>query len=133
MKNEEQNLKINIMKPARILAWLDLLNSGKANDKKKQVLQAIQSLGRATIDDIVSLTKMPMRTVSGRLSELTDMGLIRVVHKVKRGERILSVYEYVHDKMEQERLREEILIKKWKQAKKRYEELDHFVKEINRK
>ena len=59
----------------------------KANDKLKptqqEVLQALKELGTATSKRIAKKLRKPLHAISGRITELKDMGLIEVVGKVK--------------------------------------------------
>ena len=59
----------------------------KANNKLKptqqEVLQALKELGTATSKRIAKKLRKPLHAISGRITELKDMGLIEVVGKVK--------------------------------------------------
>ena len=59
----------------------------KANDKLKptqqEVLQVLKELGTATSKRIAKKLHKPLHTISGRITELKDMGLIEVIGKVK--------------------------------------------------
>ena len=59
----------------------------KANDKlkpaQKDVLQVLKELGTATSKRIAKKLNKPLHAISGRITELKDMGLIEVIGKVK--------------------------------------------------
>ena len=59
----------------------------KANDKLKptqqEVLQALKELGTATSKRIAKKLSKPLHAISGRITELKDMGLVEVIGKVK--------------------------------------------------
>jgi len=59
----------------------------KANNKlgpaQKEVLEALKELGKATSKGIAKKLRRPLNTISGRITELIDMGLIEVIGKVK--------------------------------------------------
>ena len=59
----------------------------KANDKlkpaQKEVLQVLKELGTATSKRIAKKLNKPLHAISGRITELKDMGLVEVIGKVK--------------------------------------------------
>ena len=59
----------------------------KANNKLKptqqEVLQALKELGTATSKNIAKKLHKPLHAISGRITELKDMGLVEVIGKVK--------------------------------------------------
>jgi len=59
----------------------------KANNKlgpaQQEVLQALKELGKATSKGIAKKLKKPLNSISGRITELIDMGLIEVIGRVK--------------------------------------------------
>jgi len=59
----------------------------KANNKlgpaQKEVLQALKELGTATSKKIAKKLHKPLHAISGRVTELIDMGLVEVIGKVK--------------------------------------------------
>jgi len=59
----------------------------KANNKlgpaQQEVLEALKELGKATSKRIAKKLGKPLNTISGRITELIDMGLVEVIGKVK--------------------------------------------------
>ena len=66
------------MTRSQITAFIDMSNSGKRMTQKHKVYQAFRHLDCRTLDEAYHrCTPMKMASVSGRLSELLDMGLLR--------------------------------------------------------
>ncbi len=67
----------------------------KANNKlkptQKEVLKALLELGTATSKRIAKKLHKPLHAISGRITELKDMGLVEVIGKVKEGRTSFSL------------------------------------------
>ena len=58
--------------------------------KRLQVLRTVCDLERATLKEIVDRSKLPIQTVSGRLAELKQGGMIYGTAEVRDGCRVLA-------------------------------------------
>ena len=57
--------------------------NNKLRPAQEEVLQALKELGTATSKRIAKKLKKPLHAISGRITELRDMGLIEVIGKIK--------------------------------------------------
>ena len=64
-------------------AYEYLKRENKLKPTQQEVLQALKELGTATSKKIAKKLHKPLHTISGRITELKDMGLIEVIGKVK--------------------------------------------------
>ena len=66
------------MTRSQIVAFIDMANSGKRLTQKHKVYRAFRHLNCRTLEQAHQhCSPMKMASVSGRLSELLDMGLLR--------------------------------------------------------
>ena len=64
-------------------AYEYLKTNNKLGPAQQEVLQALKELGKATSKGIAKKLKKPLNSISGRITELIDMGLIEVIGRVK--------------------------------------------------
>ena len=64
-------------------AYEYLKKNNKLKPAQKAVLQALKELGTATSKNIAKKLHKPLHAISGRITELKDMGLVEVIGKVK--------------------------------------------------
>ena len=104
------------MTEAQNLSYKYLLKSGKVKNHYEAILLLLQDKC-LTIYDIKTMLKLPISSVSGRVSELCDKGLIKVDRKVKNkyGE-WKSLYTSTY-KGEQERLKQSRKLEKIRRCK----------------
>jgi len=76
-------------------AYEYLKKSGVLTQSQQKVYFKLLELGRATGEKIASKLNRPYHTISGRLTELRNAGLIKIVDRIKKeGSRTsLRVYE----------------------------------------
>jgi Mn-dependent DtxR family transcriptional regulator len=104
------------MTKAQELTYKSLIKSGKVKNHYEAILLLLQDKC-LTIYDIKTMLKLPVSSVSGRVSELCDQGLLKVDRKVKnRHKEWKSLYTTTH-KGEQERLKQSRRLEKIRRCK----------------
>ena len=99
------------MTRSQITAFIDLANSGERMTQKHKVYRAFRHLDCRTLDEAHQrCAPMKMASVSGRLSELLDMGLLREDTTIDG--RFIPVHT-MDDVNEQIRRRDHDRFKKW--------------------
>lgn len=73
------------------------LEDGTIEGNRLKVLDLIKGYPYLTNPDIIDVLKMPHQSVTSATSLLQDLGLIKVVSDVKKGNRMYSVFGYVKD------------------------------------
>jgi hypothetical protein len=63
---------------AQYLTYQELVESGKLSKNRQKVYMAIKRLNEPTLYSISLVTMLPEKTVSGRISELMDLGIVEV-------------------------------------------------------
>ena len=76
------------------------LSNGNYRSKRQQVFDLINN-GYTTIEQIMFRSGLPEKTISGRLTELNNLGRIKVFRTGK-----LSFYSVVTDEIEQTQIKE---------------------------
>jgi len=66
-------------------AYEYLKRENKLKPSQEEVYKSLLELGSATSKRIAKKLKKPLHAISGRITELKDMGLIEVIGKVKEG------------------------------------------------
>ena len=126
---------------AKRTTYIDNIASGKITTNTLMVLHYIKNNCNVTICDtheIRAILKMPHQSVTAVISNLMDLGMIKITGEVKRGNQTYSAYAYVSDRMEQQDLEYQRKAEKYhlwlKQGMKEYTELmtDEMVKELSR-
>ena len=64
-------------------AYEYLKKSGVLTQRQQEVYFKLLELGRATGKEIASKLKKPYHTISGRLTELRNAGLIKIIDRIK--------------------------------------------------
>ena len=72
-------------------AYEYLKENNKLKPMQKKVLKTLLELGTATSDVIAKKLQRPLHAISGRITELKDMGLIEVIGKVRKGKTSYSL------------------------------------------
>jgi DNA-binding MarR family transcriptional regulator len=74
---EQETIKLNIMR-ASYQNFLQQINSGKITTDKQRVYQAIKKNPNITLRELRKTLKMKHQTVSARLSDLLDLGVVEI-------------------------------------------------------
>ena len=77
---------------AKTQTFLDYVNSGKRDTDKAKVYFWILHCKLTDIRQISLNARLPEKTVSGRLSELMEMGVIKVFDTFQEGKSTFSMY-----------------------------------------
>ena len=99
------------MTRSQVIAFVDLANSGKQLTQKHKVYRAFRYLNCRTLEEAHQrCAPMKMASVSGRLSELLDMGLIREWTTVAGNFETLHTIDQVNEQIAR---RDHERFKKW--------------------
>jgi len=124
---------------AKRTTYIDNMASGKITNNTLIVLHYIKNNCKVTICDtheIRAILKMPHQSVTAIISNLLDLGIVKITGEVKRGNQTYSAYAYVSDSMEQIDLEYQRKAEKYhlwlKQGMKEYTNLmsDEMVKQL---
>lgn len=103
---------------AKVKTWIRNVENGMIKSTTERVLLEIKNVGKSNTDlftyqttgiDTETLRNrlgMAHQTLTSRLSELQDNGLIKVIGEKQGDDSVYSVYTYVSDSIERETLAE---------------------------
>ena len=103
---------IKAISKAKRESYIRLINSGELKTKTIKVLAYIKKWQKCKYNDEAYTSicstyalrndlNMPHQTITGIISNLLDIGIIKIVAEEKVGKNVYSIYEYVEDVNEQ--------------------------------
>ena len=120
------------MTNASRLQYLEQLYTGDLDNNIVSILDYIHKEGRKNTHELRSELVYPHQTLTSGLSNLMDLGLIKVVDTISivlnERNRTYSVYEYVHEEAEQINLENKRTLEKAKAWLKGYEKYGKILK-----
>lgn len=116
------------MTNAKRKSFKDQNKSGKAKSQEKRIIGYFEKkMNGVTICDLINDLGLLHQTVTGRITHLTDEGIIYVNGEKEQNNITYSTYSYVTDLEERERLMEQRKVEKYehwlKSGLKNYAEL----------
>lgn len=121
-------MKAKLTSQAKRESYAKLIESGALNTKTLRVLNHIKIWGdsnQCDTDALRNSLNMPHQTITGILSNLLDIGIIKIVGENKVNNIPYSIYHYVSDTHEQKQLENTRRITKYayyvKQGLKEYD------------
>ena len=106
------------MKP-KIKALIDQIESGKITTTKALILHHIKENDFSFISKMEYELRLPNQTLTARISDLEDVGLIYKKGEIKTGNRTMSRYYFQEDETKQEVLAKVRKQEKFEAAKRR--------------
>jgi predicted transcriptional regulator len=114
------------------ITYLEQLHNGNLENNSIGILDYIKRNGPKSTEELRNELIYPHQTLTGSLSVLTDLGLIKVIKTVskvtKERKSTFSVYEFVQSEIEQVILQDERELERAKKWLKGYEKYKGILK-----